>query len=132
MNRLAISTVAVVLMLLSPASAQKSSPEWKTLKPGVQVLRLWEAIGPEQPQIAIFQLTSETYKELRRDPKAFVDGNKIFPEPVRPEPRLTQILHASEGYAGGWTVTCFHRLSTMRCASFPVEPQQPEVQREKP
>jgi hypothetical protein len=124
MNRLPASGFALVLvlLLLSPAKAQTSSPGWKTLKSGVQVLKLWETTGPKQPQIAIFQLTSEAYKDLHRDPKAFVDGYMIFGERVRPGARLTQLLSAPEGYSGDWMVSCFHRESMMRCGSYPVEP----------
>jgi hypothetical protein len=98
--------------------------EWKTLKPGVQVLRLWDTIGPEQPQIAILRLTSERYKELQKDLKAFVDSYDIFRETVRPEPRLTELLRARGEYAGEWTVSCFHRASRVHCASFPGEPEE--------
>jgi hypothetical protein len=124
MNRLPASGFALVLvlLLLSPAIAQKSSPGWKTLKPGVQVLRLWEKIGPKQPQIAIFQLSSEAYKDFQQDPKAFVDGYMIFGERVRPGATITELLSAPKGYSGEWTATCFHRVSTVRCGSYPVEP----------
>jgi hypothetical protein len=105
--------------------SQMSSPGWETLKPGVKVLKLWKTTGPEQPQIAIFQVSSEAYKELQQDPKAFVDGYLIFGERVRPKPRVTQLLKVPKGYSGEWTATCFHRVSMMRCASYPVEPQQP-------
>jgi len=132
MNREIVFDVAVVLMLLSPASAQKSQPEWKTLQPGLQVLRLGESIGPEKPQIAILQLTSEKYKELQGDPKAFVDGHNIFYERVRPGASLIELLGAAEGYAGAWAVTCFHRESRARCASYPVEPKGSQDQQEKP
>jgi len=105
MNRLPASGFALVLvlLLLSPALAQKSSPGWKTLKPGVQVLKLWDKIGPEQPQIAIFQLSSEAYKDFQQDPKAFVDGYMIFGELVRPGVSLTELLSAPKGYSGEWT-----------------------------
>jgi hypothetical protein len=132
MNRVIVFDVAVVLMLLSPASAQKSQPEWKTLEPGLQVLRLWESIGPKQPQIAILQLTSEKYKELKQDPKTFVDGHNIFYEKVRPGASLTEMLEAAEGYAGEWAVSCFHLESYARCSSFPVEPKWPQSQQQKP
>jgi hypothetical protein len=124
MNRLPASGFALVLvlLLLSPALAQKASPDWKTLKPGVQVLKLWDKIGPEQPQIAIFQLSSEAYKDFQQNPKAFVDGYMIFGEHVRPGASLTELLSAPKGYSGEWTATCFHRVSTVRCASYPVEP----------
>jgi hypothetical protein len=130
MNRLPTLGFAlvVVLLLRSPAIGQKPSPDWKTLKPGVQVLNLWETIGPTKPQIAIFQLSNEAYKELQRDPKAFVDGYNIFGEPVRTGPSLTELLSAKEGYSGEWTAACFHRVSMMRCSSYPVEPDQKHVQ----
>jgi hypothetical protein len=124
MNRKIVFDVAVVLVLLSPASAQKSPPEWKTLEPGLQVLRLWESIGPDQPQIANLQLSSDKYKELRGDPKGFIDGHNIFYEKVRPGASLTEMLGAAGGYTGGWVVTCFHRESYARCASYPVEPER--------
>jgi len=123
MNRLPASGFALVLvlLLLSPAIAQTSSPGWKTLGPGVQALKLWEeTTGPKQPQIAILQLSSEAYKDLQKDPKAFVDGYMIFGERVRPGASLTELLSAPEGYAGGWAVTCFHRVSIMRCGSYPA------------
>jgi hypothetical protein len=124
MNRLPASgfVLVFVLLLLPPAVAQMSSPNWETLKPNVQVLKLWDTIGPKQPQIAIFQVNSEAYKDFYRDPKAFVDGYMIFGERVRPKARLTQLFSVPKGYSGGWMVTCFHRESTMRCASYPVEP----------
>ncbi|MGD0507084.1 MAG: hypothetical protein ABSA27_04765 [Terriglobales bacterium] len=124
MNRLPASGFALilVLLLLSPAIAQTSSPGWKTLKPGIQVLKLWETTGPKQPQIAILQLTSATYKDLQRDAKAFADLYMIFGEHVRTGASLTELLSAPEGYSGDWTVTCFHRESRMRCASYPMEP----------
>jgi hypothetical protein len=134
MNRLRISgyPLSLVLLLVSPAMAQTSPPPgWETIKAGVQVLKLWKTTGPTLPQIAIFQLSSEAYKEFRRDPEAFVDGPLIFGERVRPKPHLTQLLSVSEGYSDGWTVTCFHRVSLMRCASYPVEPQYPEKRRKK-
>lgn len=130
MNRLPILGFALILVLLlrSPAVGQKPSPDWKTLKPGIQVLKLWETIGPTQPQIALFQLSSEAYKDLQRDPKAFADGYNIFGERVRTGASLTELLSAQEGYSGGWMVACFHRVSNMRCSSYPVEPDQKHVQ----
>jgi hypothetical protein len=95
---------------------------WKTLKPGIKVLKLWETTGPKQPQIAILQLSSATYKDLQRDAKAFADSYMIFGERVRTGASLTELLSAPGGYSGDWTVTCFHRESMLRCASYPVEP----------
>jgi len=95
------------------------SPEWKTIEPGVRVLRLWDSIGPLQPQVAILQLSSEKYKELRKNVKAFLDSRNIFFESVRPGAKLTQMLKPSKKYAGEWTVAGIHRESVARCASYP-------------
>ena len=122
----------VVLILLSSAAAQKSKPEWQSLEDGVQVFKMWESVGPDQPQVAILQLTNEKYEEFKKDPKAFVDGHNIFPEKVRPEARLVQMLRAPKGYTGKWAVTCFHRVSHLRCASIPFETEEPQDQEEKP
>lgn len=133
MNRLPASgfALALVVLLMAPAVAQSPKPPWETLKPGVQVLKLWEKIGPAQPQIAIFQVSNEAYKQFRKDPKSFVDIPLIFGEKVRPGAKLTELLSVPDGYSEGWVVTCFHRISMMRCASYPAKPPDPKEQYEK-
>jgi hypothetical protein len=122
MNRANFFGTLIILVLLATASAQKSSlPEWKTLEPGVQVLRLWESLGPDQPQIAILQLTNEKYEKLESDPKGFLDRYNIFFESVRPGASLKRMLDAPRAYQGMWAVTCFHRESVARLASYPAE-----------
>jgi len=96
-------------------------PEWKTIEPGVRVLRLWESVGPDQPQVAVLQLSSEKYKELRKNVKAFLDSRNIFFESVRPGAKLTEMLRAPNKYAGEWTVAIIHRESKARCAAYPSE-----------
>jgi hypothetical protein len=97
-----------------------SSP-WKTIEPGVRLFRLWVSTGPEQPQIALLQLSSKKYKELRKNVKAFLDGRNIFFESVRAGARLTEMLKPSSRYTGEWTVAAIHRESRARCASYPSE-----------
>jgi hypothetical protein len=96
-------------------------PEWKAIEPGVRVFRLWESVGPAQPQIAVLQLSSEKYKELRKNVKAFLDSRNIFFESVRPGAKLTQMLEPANKYMAEWTVAIIHRESRARCASFPSE-----------
>jgi len=97
-----------------------SSP-WKTIEPGVEVLRLWESTGPKQPQIAILQLSNEKYKELKKNVKAFMDSRNIYYEPVRPGAKLVEMLKPPPKYAGTWVVSGPHLESKCRCASYPAE-----------
>ena len=113
---------------VEPAT-EKPRPSWESLAEGVQALRLWETIGPEWPQIAVLQLSSERYKELQQNPKAFVDKHKIFPQAVQPLKGCTELLAPPQGYTGSWTIVPFHRLhSLMRCAAFPAETTEPPTE----
>lgn len=53
--------------------------EFKKLKDGVQVLRLWETIGPKWPQIAILRLSVDEYESFRKDPVGYLNLNKVYP-----------------------------------------------------
>jgi len=57
-------------------------PTWVNLKAGGKVLKLWESIGPVDPQIALLQLSEAQYKVFARDPVKFLNGNRIFPVDV--------------------------------------------------
>ena len=52
--------------------------EYESLGKGIKALRLWESIGPQWPQIAILQLSSEEYKKLLKSPKNYINGLNIF------------------------------------------------------
>jgi hypothetical protein len=45
---------------------------------GLEVLKLWESVGPEWPQIAILRQSKEEYKEFLKSPKKYLNGFKIF------------------------------------------------------
>lgn len=108
---------------------EKRAARWETLAEGLQALRLWEAIGPDWPQIAILQLSSERYKELQQNAKAFVDKHKIFHQDVQPLERCTELEAPPPGYSGSWIVAAPHRLmSRMRCAAFPAERTAPPTE----
>jgi hypothetical protein len=51
---------------------------WKKVGKGIEVLKLWESIGPEWPQIALLLLSKEEYKEFLKNPKNYLNGFKIF------------------------------------------------------
>ena len=78
----------LVLHLCPPAAGQgkKSDGEtpaaWVTLKPGLKVLRLWESVGPEWPQVAVLRLSDAQYKEFAKDRTKFINANHIFPKDV--------------------------------------------------
>ncbi len=70
------------------AAVRQKAPEnppaqWELVQDGVQVIRFWKTVGPTWPQIAILRLSDQKFNEFRADPLAFVNKNKIFPEPVR-------------------------------------------------
>jgi hypothetical protein len=104
-----------------PMNPLTDSSLWKTIEPGVRLFRLWVSTGPEQPQIAILRLSSEKYRELRKNVKAFLDSRDIFFESVRPGAALTEMLKPPGKYSGEWIVAIIHRESKARCASYPSE-----------
>jgi hypothetical protein len=105
----------------APMNPLTDSSLWKTIEPGVRLFRLWVTTGPEQPQIAVLQLSSEKYQELRKNVKAFLDSRNIFFESVRPGAALTEMLTPSAEYNGEWIVAIVHRESKARGASYPSE-----------
>jgi hypothetical protein len=52
--------------------------KWKKVGKGIEVLKLWESVGPEWPQIAILRQSKEEYKEFLKSPKKYLNGFKIF------------------------------------------------------
>jgi hypothetical protein len=52
--------------------------KWKKVEKGLEVLKLWESVGPEWPQIAILRQSKEEYKEFLKSPKKYLNGFKIF------------------------------------------------------
>ena len=68
-----------VQMAAEKQPKEMSTPEFKKLKDGVQVLRLWESIGPKWPQIAILRLSVDEYESFRKDPVDYLNDNKVYP-----------------------------------------------------
>src|SRR6266850_2903873 len=83
MKRIAFwGVLAASLILLQPVPASvaedKTATGWKTLG-DFKVLRLWqEPQGPQWPQIALLQVSSDRLKELQNDPLAFYKKYDIF------------------------------------------------------
>jgi hypothetical protein len=104
---------------------QKPTPapcaQWETLPDGTKVLKVWEKLGPDWPQVALFYLTNDLYKELEKDPSTFVNTRKIFPKDVRLHAKLAVAEPAPKSYAGAWVVTCAHHSgSPSAFAAFPA------------
>jgi len=77
---LLLSTSEKTLAQVAIQKEQKeiSAPEWKKLGEGVQVLKLWESIGPQWPQVVVLKLSAEEYKDLLKNPKEYLNKMKIF------------------------------------------------------
>ncbi len=52
--------------------------EYMKLGKGIEVLKLWESIGPKWPQIAVLLLSKDEYKEFHKNPKNYLNGFKVF------------------------------------------------------
>jgi hypothetical protein len=105
---------------------QKPTPapcaQWETLSDGTKVLKVWDKIGPDWPQIALFYLTNDLYKEMEKDPSTFVNTRKIFPQDVRPHSKLIEAAPAPKSYTGAWVVMgTHHPASPSAYAAFPAE-----------
>lgn len=95
--------------------------QWETLADGTKVLKMWEKLGPDWPQIALFYLSNDLYQKLKNSPSDFVNDRKIFPVPVQPKASMTA-GPATKQYSGAWVVMCGHHAdSTTNCASFAAE-----------
>jgi len=65
----------------APQKEQKEIPttEFKKLGKGVQVLRLWESIGPKWPQIAILRLSVDEYQLFVEHPVDYLNDHQVYP-----------------------------------------------------
>jgi len=92
MNRILALALMIFSLLLLPTDEKSfaqvaaqndqkaiSGPEWKKLGEGVQVLRLWESVGPKWPQIALLRLSVEEYKDFLDHPVDYLNDHKVYP-----------------------------------------------------
>lgn len=116
---------------LSQKSSPSLGPQWETLPDGTKVLRVWEKIGPDWPQIALFYLTNDLYRELGKDPSTFVNTRKIFPKDVRPHAKLIEVVPPPKSYDGAWVVVCGHHPGSAMpgCTGFTAEEVPPAERR---
>jgi hypothetical protein len=77
---LAFLSVAVPL---TANAAEDKSAQYEPIAPGIQVIRLWTSVGPEWPQVAVIEVSSERHHEFHSDPVKAFNKYKIFPQAVR-------------------------------------------------
>jgi hypothetical protein len=92
MKRILALALALFSLLLLPTgeksfaqmAAQKEqkempAPDFKKLGDGVQILRLWESIGPKWPQIAVLRLSAEEYELFLKHPVDYLNDHQVYP-----------------------------------------------------
>ena len=52
--------------------------KWQVLGKGIQVLKLWQSIGPKWPQIAVLRLSRVEYERFLKNPKTYFKEFKVF------------------------------------------------------
>jgi len=103
----------------------KPQPAWEE-KSGMRVLRLYGTdLNPDWPQVVLLALTAKQFKEFERDPLAFAEKYKLFPEqPLTALSHCTRPPHV-KGIPGPtdqsrWIVAIPHpKSSTGSCAAAP-------------
>ncbi len=127
MKRITLPALLVLFVFFSPTNEQSSaqqaaqkeppSTEWKKLKEGVQVLKLWESVGPKWPQIAILRLSVEEYEDFLEHPVDYLNDHKVYP-PEYPARRfvrchLAQLPKKVPGkQSGECMVTLLHDITS--------------------
>ena len=54
------------------------SPQWIQLQQGIQVLKIWETVGPKWPQVVLFQLSQDEYKKFLQNSEDYVNGLNVL------------------------------------------------------
>lgn len=104
------------------ATAEKPPAHWESLPNDSRVLRLWDATGPQWPQLALLDLSKEMYQEMQKDQSTFINKYKIFPNKVQPAARYTELQTTPDKYTGRYIVFSLHRPSSGNLgASAPME-----------
>lgn len=82
----ALLLLCVLFLLPSrPSSAQQAEEkkpavlQWENIREGVQVLKLWESVGPRWPEIAILRLSKTEYATFFKNPVNFLNEGKVYP-----------------------------------------------------
>jgi len=81
----------------------------ETITPELKVTRTWTLAEPEWPQVAVLQMSGEAEKEFHRDPKAFVNKHRIFPQAVQ---SMSACLQIGPKGTSGCCATVIHRRSS--------------------
>jgi hypothetical protein len=96
--------------------------QWVTLPDGTKVLRVWENLGPDWPQIALLQMSSDLHTQFEKDASGYVNSQKIFPKDVQPKAKTAQAEKVPASYHGVWIKACTHHPgSAMACTSFAAD-----------
>ncbi|HXY01865.1 MAG TPA: hypothetical protein VEI54_13155 [Candidatus Limnocylindrales bacterium] len=86
--------------------------QWETLQDGTKVLKVWEKMGPDWPQIAVLQLSNDLYKEFNKEPSTFLNTRKIYPKDVQPRGTLAPAMSVPKTYTGSWLLACVHHQTS--------------------
>lgn len=67
----------------SNSSAQEEArkthvPTWQQLDAGLQILSLWDTVGPKWPQVVVLRLNKTQYKELRKNPVDYINSHHVL------------------------------------------------------
>ena len=128
MKRIVTSALLVVcVFLLLPngrsnarEEEQKKTPPlgWQKLEEGVQVLKLWESVGPKWPEIAVLRLSKEEYEKFYKEPVEYLNKLKVYP-PEYPAKKIIPCgLVAPETAKSDFVVVLKHDItSTSRAMS---------------
>jgi hypothetical protein len=102
---------------------ERESTEWKQLRPGISVQRLWGK--DEWPQVAVLKVSNDMYQKFTRNPADFINTNKIFPVSVQDPTGANVSAKAPQESGGVWLVVLVHgKTSTCYSAAVPEPPEQ--------
>jgi len=121
-----------------PINAQQAeqkklaTPEWKKLRDGVQVLKIWQLEEADKyPQISVLRVSNAEYLKFFQDPKGFVNfvnANQVFPKPVNvagPWVTLSSYNPKNPKDDPDWVLTLVHgKLSYMIVSALPQLTQE--------
>jgi hypothetical protein len=82
--------------------------KWKKLGKDIDIVKLWEIIDLEWPQVAVLLLSKDEYKKYLKNPKDYLNGFKVFGETPTREVTLCHPASEKSGNPAQFVVIVSH------------------------
>lgn len=110
-----------------------SEPKWMELQPGVHVVKIWDTIGPQWPQVVLLKLTQTEYEHFLKTPEKYVNDLKVLGTSSTHKVKFCHVVRVKKAAPSTtlYLVMLGHEMDTVSFATSSIASESQPV-REKP